>query len=290
MNKNEFLNELRNGLEGKLPEPDIGEITSDYGDIFDNNTADGKSEEETAAEIGSPAKIARTILEDESAGRSKTADAYTADSNGGREYTDFQRNINEKTSKIFDKVIEPDRNVEIERLAPMSRRLGAYIIDGIFLGVIVIGGLVALLAPFMFYTRTSSFTTAVNGVPVGIGGGFMMEHMVNNGFTTIATFMNIMIIVLLFGAFNLLTTIFLWATNGYTPGKWILRMRVVKISGEKISFLDAVLRELVIKCIANSLLSGFLNIGSFIWGCATEDHKTAHDLLVRTRVVERDRA
>jgi len=285
MNKIEFLNELRNGLEGKLPEPDIREITSDYGDIFDNNTADGKSEEETAAEIGSPAKVARTILEDEGVNRSKTAD-----SNGGREYTDFQRNINEKTSKIFDKVIEPDWNVEIERLTPMSRRLGAYFIDGIFLGVIVIGGLVAILAPFMFYTRTSSFTTAVNGVPVDIDNGFMMEHMVNNGFTTIATFMNIMIIVLLFGAFNLLTTIFLWATNGYTPGKWILRMRVVKISGEKIGFLDAVLRELVIKCIANSLLSGFLNIGSFIWGCATEDHKTAHDLLVRTRVVERARA
>jgi uncharacterized RDD family membrane protein YckC len=95
--------------------------------------------------------------------------------------------------------------------------------------------------------------------------------------------------VFLLGAFNLITTVILWATNGYTPGKWILKMRVVKISGEKISFLDAVLRELVIKCIANSLLSGFLNIGSFIWGCVTEDHKTVHDLLVKTRVVECDR-
>ena len=66
-------------------------------------------------------------------------------------------------------------------------------------------------------------------------------------------------------------------------------MRVVKLNESKISFLDAVLRELVIKCIANSILSGFLNLGSFIWGCVTDDHKTVHDLVAQTRVVEWNR-
>lgn len=103
-------------------------------------------------------------------------------------------------------------------------------------------------------------------------------------------FANIIVLFLFFGAFNLFTTIILWATNGYTPGKYMLRMRVVKLNGSKISFLDALLRELVMKCIANSLLSGFLNIGSFIWGCVTEDHKTVHDLVAQTRVVEWDRS
>jgi uncharacterized RDD family membrane protein YckC len=282
MNKNEFLNELRNGLEGKLPESDIREITSDYGDIFDNNTAGGKSEEETAAEIGSPAKIARTILEDEDAGRSKTAGVYTAEPNGGREYTDFQKNINEKTSKIFDKVVEPDRNVEIGRLTPMSRRLGAYIIDSILLGVVIIAAFISLFMPF-YYVRSSS--SGIAHTTTQLVPGTLHMGGIASGFV----FTNLIIMVFLLGAFNLITTVILWATNGYTPGKWILKMRVVKISGEKISFLDAVLRELVIKCIANSLLSGFLNIGSFIWGCVTEDHKTVHDLLVKTRVVECDR-
>jgi uncharacterized RDD family membrane protein YckC len=66
----------------------------------------------------------------------------------------------------------------------------------------------------------------------------------------------------------------------------MLKMRVVKTDGSKISFLDAILRELIIKCIANSVLSGFLNLGSFFWGCVTEDHKTVHDLVAKTQVVE----
>ncbi|HYE69182.1 MAG TPA: RDD family protein, partial [Anaerovoracaceae bacterium] len=185
----------------------------------------------------------------------------------------------------LDKVIEPDRKVEIEKLAPMSRRLGAYIIDSLLLGVVVIGGMMALVAPFLFMVRSSSSVHYVTS-QIGPMGNEMMKM---GGPASRFAFANIIIIVLLFGAFNLFTTIILWATNGYTPGKWILRMRVVKLNESKISFLDAVLRELVIKCIANSILSGFLNLGSFIWGCVTDDHKTVHDLVAQTRVVEWNR-
>lgn len=280
MKKREFLNELENALSGRLSESDIREITSDYGDIFENGTGSGKSEEEVAAELGSPAKIARTILEDGGDGK----DPQYAKSGSEREYTDFQRNINEKTSRIIDKVIEPDRSVNSETLAPMSRRLGAYVIDGVLLGGIGIGGLLALFAPFMYMVRSSA---SVHYVDLGPMAGPMMSA---SGPVTRFAFMNIIILFLLMGAFNLFTTIFLWASNGYTPGKFLLKMRVVKINGAKITFLDALLRELVIKCIANSLLSGFLNVGSFIWGCMTEDHKTVHDLAAQTRVVEWNRA
>ncbi len=275
MNRKEFLDELENALAGRLTESDIREITSDYGDIFANGAENGKSEEDVAAELGSPARIARTILED---GPGRT----------GREYTDFQKNINEKTSKLFDKVIEPDRNVDVGRLASMSRRLGAYVIDGILLGVIVMGGIFALLVPlFMYSVRTEMTGYSVSGIPAGD----MMIHMNEPGYATLTNFSitGVMGLFLLMGAFNFFTTIILWATNGYTPGKYILKIRVVKINGSKLSFLDALLRELVIKCIANSIVSGFLNLGSFIWGCVTEDHKTVHDLAAQTRVVEWDR-
>lgn len=286
MNKNDFLHELENALEGRLPEPDIREIVSDYGDIFDNGTALGKSEEEVSAEIGSPARIARTILED-GADAGRTAGASQA-GRGEREYTDFQRNINEKTSKIFDKVIEPDRNVEIENLASMSRRLGAYIIDGILLGAVTMGILIALSAPLMYMVRTSASEVEYVTSSVGHMGSTVVNTGLMPAFGMGFGIMNIVLLALLLGAFNLFTTIFIWATNGYTPGKWMLKVRVVKIDGSKISFLDALLRELVIKCIANSVASGFLNIGSFIWGCVTEDHKTVHDLVAKTRVVEWD--
>jgi len=277
MNKREFLIELENALSGRLSESDIREITSDYGDIFENGADNGKSEEDVAAELGSPAKIARTILED---GGEERGSGQKSE----REYTDFQKNINEKTSKIFDKVVEPDLSVNPETLAPMSRRLGAYIIDGILLGVIGIGAILALFAPFMYMVRSSASVHFVDVSP-------MAGHMISAvGPAPRFAFANIIILFLLMGAFNLFTTIILWATNGYTPGKYFLGMRVVKVDRGKITFLDALLRELIMKCIANSLLSGFLNVGSFIWGCVTEDHKTVHDLVARTRVVEWNRA
>lgn len=280
MNKKDFLYELESALEGRLSESDVREIVSDYGDIFDNGAASGKDEEEVAREIGSPARIARTILEDgpETGRRAGVAQAGA----GERQYSDFQRNINEKTSKIFDKVIEPDKNVRIENLAPMTRRLGAYIIDGVLLGAVTLGILAALTAPLMYMVRTS--VSEVNFVTSSMGpmGGEFMNRGMMSGFPI----MNAVLLALMLGAFNLFTTIFIWATNGYTPGKWMLKMRVVKTDGSKIGFLDALLRELIIKCLANSVLSGFLNLFSFIWGCVTEDHKTVHDLVAKTRVVE----
>ena len=245
MNKKDFLSELANALEGKLPEPDIREITSDYGDIFDNGTTSGKSEEDIAREIGSPAKIARTILED---GPEK------------REYTGFQKNINEKMSRIT----EPDGRVEIGRLTSMPRRLGAYVIDCLAMGVIAIVLAFGLMIPISY------------------------SYAYRNSFGSVS-FSNLLLMGILFGILNFFTTICLWVTNGYTPGKWMLHMRVVKVNGGKVSFLDAVLRELLIKGIANSVLSGILNIISFLWGCLTDDHKTVHDLAVQTRVVEWDR-
>lgn len=293
MNKKEFLDELENALYGKLSQSDVREIISDYGDIFENSVAEGRTEEETAAEIGSPARIARTILEDSAetgrapseAGRKEAG----ASKQEGREYTDFQRNINEKTSRIFDKIMDSDKNVQIEQLASMSRRLGAYLIDCLLLGGISLLGILAFLIPFNVMVKPSS-SVVIENMPVNMGGVAVKTGMLTaDSMTSGLAIGNIFIMIFLFGAFNLITTVILWATNGYTPGKWFLKMRVVKVSGEKLSFLDAVLRELVIKSIANSILSGVLNIGSFIWGCVTEDHKTVHDMVAQTRVIEWDR-
>ncbi len=136
MNKKDFLNELENALDGKLPEADIREITSDYADIFDNGVAEGKTEEETAAGIGSPAKIARTILEDgmdAGIGSGRGAGFHAA--GNGREYTDFQKNINEKTSRIFDKVVEPDRTVDSNQAGSHVPQIrGPTVIDSILQG------------------------------------------------------------------------------------------------------------------------------------------------------------
>ena len=79
-------------------------------------------------------------------------------------------------------------------------------------------------------------------------------------------------------------------TNGKTLGRMVTNIRVVRTSGEQITFGFAMLREVVVK----SLLFGI--VGSFTFGLATildvlwplwdEENRALHDFIVSTRVVK----
>jgi uncharacterized RDD family membrane protein YckC len=92
-----------------------------------------------------------------------------------------------------------------------------------------------------------------------------------------------------FGISNIITAFELWIFRGYTLGKWITKIKVECISGNRITFWEAFLRDALIKSIGNSITSGILNIASFIWGCATPEHKTVQDLAAKTRVINIER-
>ncbi len=61
MNKQEFLNTLKNKLSG-IPEETINESLEYYNEIIDDKTDDGLTEEEAVAELSSIEKIADNIL------------------------------------------------------------------------------------------------------------------------------------------------------------------------------------------------------------------------------------
>jgi uncharacterized membrane protein len=60
MNEAAFLRILRDGLAG-LPAPDIDEILADYRAWFDEGLASGRSEEDIAAALGDPRRLAREL-------------------------------------------------------------------------------------------------------------------------------------------------------------------------------------------------------------------------------------
>jgi uncharacterized membrane protein len=60
MNRIDFLRTLHDGLGG-LPEQDIDEILSDYTAHFEEARAEGRSEEEVAAALGDPRRLAREL-------------------------------------------------------------------------------------------------------------------------------------------------------------------------------------------------------------------------------------
>ncbi|WP_130864337.1 RDD family protein [Bacilliculturomica massiliensis] len=298
MRKDEFLRELQYGLEGRLDAARVSALTGEYADRFEEGLSAGRTEDEISAEIGSPAKLSRRLLEREEvqAGTAETGSGGTGD----RQYTDFQKKVNRAAESVKSRVAQADPDVACRDLASMGARFGAWLIDNL-LGLAAILILTLFLAlvwrTFGSYSGYGDYSWSGHGSSFE---GMMHRHgmfqqvpgylknmyygsvpMIFSGIYAVS--------MLVFGGVMLFSTLCLWLTNGYTPGKWLMKIRVVKLSGGKIRFLDALFRECLIKGIANSLLKGFLNMASFVWGCVTEDHKTVQDLAAQTTVVRAPR-
>lgn len=63
MNKEDFLNELRQKLSG-LPQDDLEERLSFYSEMIDDRVEDGKSQEEAVADIGTVDSVVEQIMAD----------------------------------------------------------------------------------------------------------------------------------------------------------------------------------------------------------------------------------
>lgn len=62
MQRESFLAELRGALADRLPAAEMDEVLSDYDEFFATGVADGESEEQVAARLGDPARIAESLL------------------------------------------------------------------------------------------------------------------------------------------------------------------------------------------------------------------------------------
>lgn len=60
MKRNEFIKRLKAGLKG-MPQDVVDEIVADYEEHFEAALAEGRSEEEVAAALGNPGRLAREL-------------------------------------------------------------------------------------------------------------------------------------------------------------------------------------------------------------------------------------
>lgn len=166
------------------------------------------------------------------------------------------KNILEK--KFEQQKIKPDE------LSSIGTRVAAYFIDSVLLNVLLI----------LFLYLLEFILTGGKGASVG------------TPFVYLSAFLPFIILIGAAGISNIIEAVILWKTNGYTPGKWFLKIRVKKLDRSALTFSDAFLREVVLKCLINTLTSGVLNLCSFLWACATEEKKTVHDKFASTTVVK----
>jgi uncharacterized RDD family membrane protein YckC len=151
-------------------------------------------------------------------------------------------------------------------LAGWSRRAMAQIIDGVIVGVGALILLVAITAPF----SVGFFASDSAGVVSLLVGAF--------------------IAVLCIAIAALLYAPALMArTNGRTLGRMAVGTRVVRASGQPITFGFAMLREVVVKAllfgIAGSITFGLANLIDCLWPLWDEENRALHDFVVNTRTV-----
>lgn len=78
---------------------------------------------------------------------------------------------------------------------------------------------------------------------------------------------------------------FLSVWQGRTPGKWLLRMRVVNRDGTPLGKFQPFERELFGRILVSSFTLGLSHIVSFFWCLFSREHLTIHDAMAKTRVI-----
>ncbi len=150
------------------------------------------------------------------------------------------------------------------RLASIGKRWLAIIIDGFVVAIVtvlllVVGGALAPLDEAMASADAAVFSEAVSN--------FQSNTLTIN--------------LLVSAVYN---TLLMVLFNGQTLGKMMLRLRVVKKSGGRITILDALLRNVFGYMISQIFLLGYL------WALFDKEKQAWHDKMAGTVVVDEGRA
>jgi uncharacterized RDD family membrane protein YckC len=152
-------------------------------------------------------------------------------------------------------------------LATWLSRVGAQLIDGLIIGLVA-------LIPF---------------IPIGAAFGIGVASDNDLGFWTaigaaVLWIACIALIALLYAP------LMMARTNGKTLGRMAMNIRVVRTSGQPITFGFAMLREVGVKAIGVSVAGGFTfglaGLLDSLWPLWDEENRALHDFVVSTRVVK----
>ncbi|HEY5585019.1 MAG TPA: DUF1700 domain-containing protein [Ruminiclostridium sp.] len=273
MKQSEYLRELKENLETRVSPEELKDILSDYESFFVSGKEDGKNDEEISKELGSPAFLAKSLLE-------------------------------EHSGKV---TVQQDK-----RITNSGRRISAYLIDMIIAVIpalimsLVIGmGTIAL--PFLlfitypspavgattyisfaaFTTGTASEVTRVttsevkqNGENVDIVEKGINENNMGNGkqpslITSIIA--GLSLAFYLFYSF-VCTLIF----RGQTIGKKLLHIKVRRSNTALVGSGAIFCREFLGKTLINSI--PIIPLISFFTILFTKEHQALHDMLGDTIV------
>ncbi|MCM8900038.1 RDD family protein [Caldicoprobacter algeriensis] len=258
MKKSEFLRELRYNLMGKISDDELENIIMDYDEIFESGKAENKTEDEISDMIGSPAMVAKTILDEWP---------------------------NDGTSKSSPESSYP--------IAPLGKRVVAFIIDYILslipLVLLLIGktpeSVILLTSPIMMYNPMVLVFL--------ISRAFILNHSASAGSGVILSYtepginaVHIVLTLACFVFFWLYSTLCMIIMKDRTIGMRLMNIKVVKRDRTALRPIDVFVRQFIGKVLLATMTSSLSYIISFFWAVFSKTNNTVHDKLAGTLVVE----
>ena len=147
------------------------------------------------------------------------------------------------------------------------RRVGAHLIDAVIVCALALVLLVAITAPFSI----GFFVNDGVGIAAVIVGGLFA-------------------ILCVFIAALLYAPAMMARTDGRTLGRMVTGIRVVRASGEPMTFGVAFVREVLVKwflfaAVLGSVTFGLAGLVDYLWPLWDEENRALHDYVVNTRTV-----
>lgn len=263
MKQFEYLRELKENLEGKLAPETIKDILSDYESFFLSGREDGKNDDEISAELGSPAFLAKSLLEEQC----------------------------ETQTVLKDKLI-----------ANPGRRLCAYLIDAVIavlplfvvtgiLGSIMLSFLLLIEYPSplvgalssLSYAAFQEVTVTDTNTYSSISASKYDENTIQKVSSRPAP-LSIAFAVLGIGFYILYSLITALIFRGQTIGKRLMHIKVWHSDRSSVKRGSIFIREFLGKILINSIpIVPLVSIFTILF---TKEHKALHDMLADTIVVE----
>jgi len=268
MKEFEFLRELRKNLEHKIPDEELKDILSDYEAFFASGREEGKTDDEISNDLGSPAFLAKQLLEDrDCANQKKGVPPVGKFANPGKRLCAYMLDAVIAVMPIALIALVLFRNILMPGLMAVSYPSPA---SGTFVS----------LAFYQFAGPSpgvvSSYTVGPNGIVYSTGISNAARH---SSYTVkrIIAFSALAFYLL----YSLVCSMIL---KGQTIGKKIMKIKIQNLN-EKPATRGAIFyREFIGKTLLNSI--PIVPLISFIAMLITNEHKTLHDMIADTVVVD----
>lgn len=169
--------------------------------------------------------------------------------------------------------VDPRTGGAVFVLAGFGPRLGAYLLDGLIFGVLLL------------------VLTVPAGIALGMSAEESLLFFTGNGELPSSVDQTLPLVI--FGLQLLvqgsLPALFLGLWNGQTPGKRMLGLRVVTEDGSPLTLGRAFKRELLGKTLAMTVLAivtlGIAFLANYLWPLRDDQNRAGHDFFAKTRVV-----